>query len=145
MEKGWISLHRKILDNPILSRGKTYSRFEAFVYLLVHCNHQDNQVLIGNTLLDVKRGSFISSLKKLGHTFKWSSNKTKSFLNLLVEQNMLNMKSTSKYTTFVIIKYDTYQNIEKSKEHQKKIKRISKENQKKIKRIQTIMITMIIM
>ena len=29
MSLGWISLHRKILDNPILSRGKTYSRFEG--------------------------------------------------------------------------------------------------------------------
>ena len=41
--KGWISLHRKILDNPILTRGRQYSRFEAFVYMLLKANHKKNK------------------------------------------------------------------------------------------------------
>ena len=78
--KGWISLHRKILDNPILSRGRTYSRFEAFIYMLLRANHKENKVVIGNQMVLVKRGSFITSQKKLQIVFNWGSSKLKAFL-----------------------------------------------------------------
>ena len=55
MSTGWISLHRKILDNPILKRSPIYSRFEAFVYMLLKANHKDNKCVIGNVLVKVDK------------------------------------------------------------------------------------------
>ena len=43
---GWISVHRKILHNPILNRSRKFSNFEAWMYLLLTANHRDNKVLI---------------------------------------------------------------------------------------------------
>ena len=50
---GWISLHRKILNNPILSNNRIYSRMEAFIFLLLKANHKDNDVVVGTTLYKV--------------------------------------------------------------------------------------------
>ena len=93
--KGWISLHRKILDNPILSRGKIYSRFEAFVYMLLRANHSEGKCVIGNQLNIVKKGSFITSQKKLMQEFRWGSTKLRAFIKLLEADKMIETKTTT--------------------------------------------------
>ena len=116
--KGWISLHRKILDNPILSRGKIYSRFEAFVYFLLQANHKENKCVIGNHLIQVKKGSFITSQKKLMNEFKWGSTKLRAFLKLLEGDEMIETKSTTYSTMITIINYSSYQNLQTSNKTQ---------------------------
>ena len=110
--KGWISLHRKILDNPILVRGKTYSRFEAFIYMLLRANHKENKCVIGNQLIEVKTGSFITSQKKLMQEFNWGSTKLRAFIKLLEKDKMIETKITTYSTMITIIKYSSYQNIQ---------------------------------
>ena len=45
--EGWISLHRKILENPLFNRGRIYSNFEAWIWLLLKANHKDNKFMLG--------------------------------------------------------------------------------------------------
>ena len=131
MSSGWISLHRKILDNPILARSRIYSRFEAFVYMLLKANHKDNKCVIGNVLVKVDKGSFITSQKKLMKQFRWSSSKLRGFLKLLESDNMIELKTNTTFTHLTIINYSSYQNLESAKETQKKRKRNTNEMQKK--------------
>ena len=114
MELGWISLHRKILDNPVLSRGRTYSRFEAFIYMLLKANHKDNKIVIGNQLISVKKGSFVKSQKKLMRIFNWGSAKLRAFIFLLKKDKMIDIKTTTQATMITIINYSSYQNIQKT-------------------------------
>ena len=100
--KGWISLHRKILDNPILTRGRQYSRFEAFVYMLLKANHKNNDALIGNQLILVKKGSFITSQKKLMKEFNWGTSRLRNFLKLLQNDDMIEI-NTNKISTYITI------------------------------------------
>ena len=81
--RGWISLHRKILDNPILKASKEYSRLEAFIWLLLRANHKEGKCVIGSTLYKVDKGEMITSQTKLMKQFKWSKSKLINFLNLL--------------------------------------------------------------
>ena len=110
--KGWISLHRKILDNPILSRGRIYSRFEAFVFMLLKANHKENKAVIGNQLINIKTGSFITSQKKLMKEFRWGSTKLRAFIKLLEADKMIETKTTTYSTRIIIINYSSYQNIQ---------------------------------
>jgi hypothetical protein len=34
MSGGWIKVHRKILDNDWLCKSRTYSNFEAFMFIM---------------------------------------------------------------------------------------------------------------
>ena len=110
--KGWISLHRKILDNPILSRSRTYSRFEAFVYMLLKANHKDNKVVIGNQLIKIKTGSFLTSQKKLMKEFNWGISRLRSFLKLLQDDDMIEVKSNAISTMITINNYKELQQLQ---------------------------------
>ena len=112
MSRGWISLHRKILDNPILVRGKTYSRFEAFIYMLLRANHSEGKCVIGNQLIEVKTGSFITSQKKLMQEFNWGSTKLRAFIKLLEKDKMIKTTITTYSTMISVCNYSSYQNIQ---------------------------------
>ena len=59
MSGGWIKVHRKILDNDWLCKSRTYSNFEAFMFLLLKANHKEGRFHIGTDVL----GTFNSSVK----------------------------------------------------------------------------------
>jgi hypothetical protein len=129
--KGWISLHRKILDNPILSRGRTYSRFEAFVYMLLKANHKDNKVVIGNQLINIKTGSFLTSQKQLMKEFNWGISRLRSFLKLLQDDDMIEVKSNAISTMITINNYKELQQLQTDSKLQSKRNQTASKTQSK--------------
>ena len=129
--KGWISLHRKILDNPILTRGRQYSRFEAFVYMLLKANHKDNKALIGNNLIIIKKGSFITSQKKLMKEFNWGSSRLRTFLKLLESDGMIETNTNTISTHITINNYKELQGLQTANELQTKHKQTANKLQTK--------------
>ena len=129
--KGWISLHRKILDNPILTRGRQYSRFEAFVYMLLKANHKDNKTLIGNNLIIIKKGSFITSQKKLMKEFNWGSSRLRNFLKLLESDGMIEANTNTISTHITINNYKELQGLQNTNELQTKHKQTENKIQTK--------------
>ena len=107
--EGWISLHRKILENPILNRSRVYSNFEAWIWLLLKANHKDNKFMLGTELVKVKKGSMITSQKKLCRQFRWGSTKLRNFLKVLQKDEMLLLKTNTQSTHITICNYDSYQ------------------------------------
>ena len=142
MAYGWISIHRKIQDNKIWE-DKPFSRGQAWIDLLLLANHEDNKIIFNGSLVEIKRGEKITSLRKLSERWGWSITKVKKFLNLLSDENMISYKSDNKKTTYSIVNYDVYQDNENTKSNtevtQKEIKNKTERNQKEIKKKQTIM------
>ena len=108
MGKGWISLSRGIQD-CYLWQEKPYSRGQAWVDLILLANHKDAKVILGNELIDVKRGSFITSELKLMAKWGWGKEKLRAFLKILEADNMIVKKSDHKKTTITIVNYSVYQ------------------------------------
>ena len=108
MSGGWISIHRKIKDHWIWS-DKPFSRGQAWIDILMMVNHTDAKVALGNELIDVKRGSRITSIRKLCDRWQWSNTKVRNFLKLLEEDGMLVINSDTKKTTLTVVNYDSYQ------------------------------------
>ena len=109
MAKGWIKLHRKLFDNPVLTRSRVFSDLEAWIWLITHVNHESAQVLIGADVMTCERGEMITSQKKLCMTFRWGNSKLRNFLKRLQKCQMILFKTTTKLTQITVIKYDTYQ------------------------------------
>ena len=107
--EGWISLHRKILENPILNRSRVYSNFEAWIWLLLKANHKDNKFMLGTELVKVKKGSMITSQKKLCRQFRWGNSKLRSFLKVLQKDEMLLLETNTQSTHITICNYESYQ------------------------------------
>lgn len=112
MSNGWISLHRKVMDHPLYKEKRTFSKFEAWIDLLMLANHKDNKFLLGNELVEVESGSFITSELKLMERWGWGKSKTRSFLELLEKDGMIVKKSDRKKTTINICNYCVYQESE---------------------------------
>ena len=119
---GWISLHRKILENPILNRSRVYSNFEAWIWLLLKANHKDNKFMLGSELIKVKKGSMITSQKKLCRQFRWGSTKLRNFLKVLQKDKMLLLETNTQSTQITICNYESYQDSQISNKTQTKPK-----------------------
>lgn len=107
--KGWVSVYRKIQDSW-LWQEKPFSKGQAWIDLLLSANHQNKKTLLGNELLIIKRGSLITSQKKLMQRWGWGSEKTRKFLKLLNCDGMIRVEADKKKTTIVINNYEVYQN-----------------------------------
>ena len=108
--KGWISKHRKVLENPIVKMAKVKSPYEAWDILLFKVNHKERKVVIGNEIIKVNRGETITSLQKLQKEFGWGSTRTRSFLKLLQADGMITYERNTKYTKILVNNYEKYQN-----------------------------------
>src|SRR5690625_4850393 len=116
--QGWVKLHRKIQDHWIYQEKRTFSRYEAWLDLIMMANHREQKMLIDNELLTVKRGQSITSIRKLCDRWNWSNTKVRNFLEILKEDEMIVYKSDTKKTTIGVVNYDLYHEIENKKHHE---------------------------
>ncbi|MBA4509161.1 DnaD domain protein [Clostridium sporogenes] len=112
--KGWISLYRSIQDHW-LWQEKPFSKGQAWMDLLLSANHQDKKIVFDSNLIEVKRGQFITSIRKLCDRWGWSNSKVKKFLDTLQSDEMIHYKSDTKKTTINIEKYEVYQVLSDTK------------------------------
>lgn len=126
---GWIKLHRQIKEHWLWEE-KPFDKRSAFTDMILSANHEDKKVPLGNELINVKRGSFITSEVKLADKWGWSRKKVRVFLEVLEQDKMIVKKSTTKYTSLTIANYDIYQDEGTTKEQQKNSKGTAKEHQK---------------
>jgi DNA replication protein DnaD len=82
--------------------------------MLMLANHEDKEILLGNKVVTVKAGSFITSEVKLAERWGWSRHKVRDFLDLLKAEKMLDKISDSKKTTIFIDNYAVYQDAQKT-------------------------------
>lgn len=129
---GWQKVYRDI-QNHWLWEDKPFSRGQAFIDLILLVNHQDGKILFEGDLIEVKRGSKITSLRKLGEAWGWSSKKVKKFLEQLEKDKMITYKSDNKKTVVTIENYTLYQDSGNTEETQEKQEGNSEETVRKFR------------
>lgn len=108
---GWISVHRKIVDNWVW-KDKPFSFGQAWIDLIMMANHEDKEIVFEGKIVIVPKGSLHTSIVKLSDRFGWERKKTTRFLNLLETQKSITTKRTAHGTTITIENYCFYQNQE---------------------------------
>ena len=126
---GWIKLHRKIQEHW-LWQDKPFDKRSAWIDMLLMANHDYNKFLLGNELVEVERGSFITSEVKLAERWGWSRTKVRNFLQLLINDRMIEKKSDNRKTILTIENYNDYQYSETAKEQQKNSEKTAEEQRK---------------
>ncbi|MET1163597.1 Replication protein O [Bacillus velezensis] len=112
---GWIKLHRSVQDHWIYQEKRKFSKYEAWLDLLMMASHKNNKFVLGNELYDLKRGEFISSIRKLGERWSWSNTKVTQFLDLLKKDEMIDFKKDTKKTLITIVNYGVYHDSDEEK------------------------------
>lgn len=109
MNRGWIRLNRKIMDNFLWQDKEPFDRRSAWIDLLLMANHNDHDVIINGKIYHVKRGQVNRSILYLANRWNWSRGKVLRFLKALSDTSMITTDSTTDGTTITIENYDKYQ------------------------------------
>lgn len=112
MKEGWISLHRKLQDCEIWNNSQPFDMRSAWVDLLLLANHRDVEIVFDYKPMTVKRGQYLTSVRKLSARWSWSKNRTLKYLKLLESLQMIQRESSKQRTLLTIVKYDFYQGVE---------------------------------
>lgn len=123
MQYGWIIVERKIQEHWLWAKDKPFDVRSAWFDLLLSANHKANKFPLGNEMVLVERGSFITSERKLGEKWGWSNTRVRNFLKLLESDGMIIKKTDSKKSTITIVNYSSYQDMESTEKAEKKHKK----------------------
>lgn len=130
---GWIKLHRKLLDNPIL---KNPSLLRLWIYCLLKASYKKTKIMVGLQEVQLNPGEFIIGRYQLHNDLyparirdqsKWASYRKFQvpspftlwrWLKSLESMQFLSIKSNNKYSIVSIINWHTYQGNELENEQQ---------------------------
>jgi hypothetical protein len=135
MSLGWVKLNRKIKDHWIWDKSEY---FQAFVAIIMECNHSDQKCLISGQLIDCKRGQKIYSLSTWAKVFGkgWTVQKVRTFFKLLESDSIINTQGLQKTTRLTLINYSTYQGEQHTDEQKVTHKQLTENEQRTNKKRQ---------
>ena len=103
---GYITLHRKIMENPV---WQNEGILKLFLYLLLMANHEQNRFLWNGQEQTIERGQFLTGRFALAEALQQNPSTVKKRLKILENLGILTIKSTNKFSIITIVKYDDYQ------------------------------------
>ena len=126
---GWIKVHRKVQDHWIFKEQREFSRFEAWLDILLCANHSEQKVIIQGTVYTVKQGESLHSLETWAKRWNWSKTKVRRFFDTLTKELMIETTNETKTTRLTICNYASYQVERNADETTKKRRRNADETQ----------------
>ena len=132
-EKGWVKIHRKLLENPISSKPEYFS---VWVHLLLMANHKPTSFIWNCKKQELKEGQLLTGLKALSRETGVSQGTLYRILKYLEREGQIKMQTTTKYTVITILNWEKYQENEKQNEMKMKWKcnENEKQNEKQTER-----------
>lgn len=124
---GWIKLHRKIWQNPIVTKDPDH--FTLWIYLLTHATHQDFDTLWQGERITLHAGQLITGRKKLSKELHICDSKVNRILQVLKSEHQIEQQTSNKGSLITILAWDKYQINEQQNEQQLNIKRTATEHQ----------------
>lgn len=105
-DKGYIRLYRDIRKHWIWSDAEA---LRAWIDLIMLANHEDKKIYFDGKLTTIKRGTFITSVRKLADRWNWGKDRTLRFLRTLEQDGMIDRKCDTKKTVITVENYGFYQ------------------------------------
>lgn len=111
---GWISLHRKIIDNPIYSNA---FMLKLWIHCLMKATHTEHNQLVGNQMVKLEKGQFVTGRNSLFEEYNRGAKKDEvisdrtlwRWLKNFEEWQMLSIKSTTKYSVVTVVNWNEHQ------------------------------------
>ena len=106
MENGWIKLHRKTLENPIIGRANYLA---LWVVLLLKANHKPNKFMWNGNIIVVKEGQMLTGRKELSKETGIPESTIEDILIYLEKQHQIQQQKTTKYRLITIVNWIKHQ------------------------------------
>ena len=125
--KGFVYLHRKMLDNPIICKDTDY--MALWIYLLLNATHKGYDVLFEGKRISLHPGQLITGRKSISTKLKINENKVQRILKTFESEQQIEQQTTPRNRLITILNWGLYQNNEQQNEQQLNNKRTTTEQQ----------------
>lgn len=104
---GYIKLHRKILENPVVCKDADY--FAVWIYLLVNATHKEYQAIFKGEKITLQPGQLITGRYAIASQFSISDSKVKRILIGFENDRQIDRQRSNQNSLITILNWDTYQ------------------------------------
>lgn len=125
--QGWVSVHRKMLDNPVVFKDADH--VAVWMYLLLNATHKECQVLFKGEKITLLPGQLITGRKAISDKLKMSDSKVHRILKLFEIEQQIEQQTSNKNRLISIKNWDKYQFSEQQDEQQVNNNRTTSEQQ----------------
>jgi hypothetical protein len=125
--QGWISSHRKILENPIVCKDTDH--YAVWGYLLHNATHKEFDVLFKGKKITLKPGQLITGRKTIARFWNISESKVQRILKTFETEQQIEQQTTNKNRLITILNWELYQKTEQQIEQQVNNERTTSEQQ----------------
>lgn len=106
---GWVKLHRKMLDNPIVMKDSDH--LAVWIYLLLNASHTEYQVVFNGKKMMIHPGQLITGRRKISDATGVQSDKVYRIIKLLKSEQQITQQTSNKNSLISIINWEEYQNV----------------------------------
>ena len=113
---GWIKIHRKIEENPIVCKDNDY--FRVWHHILYNAVHKEVFVMFDNKKIKLTPGQYLTNRKKIAKKCKVSESKVERILKTFEIEQQIEQQTCSKNCIITIKKWELYQQSGQQNEQQ---------------------------
>lgn len=125
--KGWVCLHRKTLENPIVFKDTDY--LGVWVYLLLNATHKEINVMFAGKKITLKPGQLITGRKSISAFLNVDESKVKRILKAFENDQQIDRQRSNKNSLITILNWDKYQQNDQQNDQQMTSKRPASDQQ----------------
>lgn len=111
---GWIKLHRKILESPIIMKDPDH--IAIWVWLLLNVTHTVKKVDFAGKIISLQPGQLTCGRQQIAEGSKVDRSKVERVLNLLKSEQQIEQQTTNKCRLITVINWIQYQQVEQQSE-----------------------------
>ncbi len=127
MNSGYVKIHRKLLNNPIVM--KDCEHLAVWIYLLLNATHQDRNVLFKGKKIIIGPGQLITGRKSISSELQISESKVQRILNFFESEHQIEQQTSNKNRVITLTNWHKYQDNEHQTEQQLNNNRTTTEQQ----------------
>lgn len=114
--EGWIKIHRKMLENPIICKDSDY--LSVWIYLLLNATHKEIPALFKGEKITLHPGQLITGRKSMSNKLKISESKIYRIINEYKSEQQIEQQTSNKNSLITILNWNKYQQSEQQSEQQ---------------------------
>lgn len=118
--KGWIYLHRDVMNHWTWRNPR---HFQWWVLLLLIAEWSPTKLQLGNSVISIKRGEIVTTIRMLAKQMNTTAKTVLSFLSILEQNEMIILTKKQRFTHIKIVNYERFQNASNEALREQKVKR----------------------
>lgn len=124
---GWIKLHRKLLDNPIVCKDAEH--MAVWIYLLLHAAHEEKAAVFKGEKIILQPGQLITGRLKIAETLHINESKVKRILTAFKSDQQIDQQTTNKNSLITVLRWHVYQKSDQQNDQPMTSKRPASDQQ----------------